>query len=60
MGGTGGLTVGVVIALIAIVAVIHNSKAIGLKVYASLTTITSLLGASIAARQVWLQLRRDA
>jgi disulfide bond formation protein DsbB len=40
---------------IALLAVIHNAKGFGHKVYASLMLVSSALGAAAAGRQVWLQ-----
>lgn len=43
------------IGIICLIAGIHNAAPIGQKVYAALVAIISILGASIATRQLWLQ-----
>jgi len=43
------------IGLCALLACLHNPDFIGQKVYAGLTTILSVAGASVAMRQLWLQ-----
>lgn len=40
---------------IALIAFIHNPQGVGRKVYALLTALAALGGASISGRQVWLQ-----
>ncbi len=40
---------------IALIAGLHNPSVSGVKVYASLMIVASLLGAGLASRQVWLQ-----
>ncbi len=41
--------------VIALIAFIHNPQGMGRKVYALLTALAALGGASISGRQVWLQ-----
>ncbi len=43
------------IALIFLIAWLHNPETGGQRVYASLITVTSLAGAGFASRQIWLQ-----
>ncbi len=45
----------IVIALFALIAVIHNPRKLFERIYTGLILITSLCGAGIAGRQVWLQ-----
>lgn len=45
----------VLLALILLLAVIHNPKAKGIRVYAVLTILSAVLGVLVAGRQVWLQ-----
>ena len=45
----------IVIALFALIAVIHNPRKLFDRIYTGLILITSLCGAGIAGRQVWLQ-----
>jgi disulfide bond formation protein DsbB len=43
------------IAVILLLAVIHNPKEIGIKVYGAISGLISLIGVGIAGRHVWLQ-----
>lgn len=43
------------VGLVLLIAVIHNPKAIGVRIYGLLGGILALLGASISARHLWLQ-----
>jgi protein dithiol:quinone oxidoreductase len=45
----------IVIALLALIAAIHNPQKLFERIYTGLILITSLCGAGIAGRQVWLQ-----
>ena len=45
----------IVIALFALIAAIHNPQKLFERIYTGLILITSLCGAGIAGRQVWLQ-----
>ena len=45
----------IVIALFALIAVIHNPQKLFERIYTGLILITSLCGAGIAGRQIWLQ-----
>ena len=46
----------IVIGILALIAAIHGPQRTGQRVYATLIAIAALVGASIAARQTWLQL----
>jgi len=41
--------------LIALIAAIHNPKATGVKIYGGLIVLSSLAGAALSGRQLWLQ-----
>jgi len=43
------------IGLFALLAVLQNPKRIGLRIYATLTILISVLGFMVAGRQIWLQ-----
>ncbi|HDY85094.1 hypothetical protein LCGC14_1275990 [marine sediment metagenome] len=43
------------VGLVLLIAVIHNPKAIGVRIYGLLGGVLALLGASISARHLWLQ-----
>ncbi len=43
------------VGLIMLLAVIHNPKTVGIKVYAVLAGLVALVGMGISARHVWLQ-----
>lgn len=43
------------VGVIALVAAIHNSGAIGTRIYAGLLIVAALAGGGVAARQTWLQ-----
>lgn len=43
------------VGLILLVAVLHNPKIIGIRIYGFLAGLMALIGASISARHVWLQ-----
>ena len=45
----------IVIAMLALIAAIHNPQRLFERIYTGLILITSLCGAGIAGRQVWLQ-----
>jgi disulfide bond formation protein DsbB len=45
----------IVIALFALIAIIHNPQKLFERIYTGLILITSLCGAGIAGRQIWLQ-----
>jgi len=45
----------IVLGLIALIAVIHNPQKLFARIYTGLILITSLCGAGIAGRQIWLQ-----
>ena len=45
----------IVVALVALIAAIHNPQKLFEKIYTGLMLIASLCGAGIAGRQVWLQ-----
>ena len=45
----------VLVGLILLIAVLHNPKAIGARIYGFLAGLLALLGASISARHLWLQ-----
>ena len=45
----------IVIGLLALIAAIHNPQKLFEKIYTGLILITSLCGAGIAGRQIWLQ-----
>lgn len=45
----------VLVGLVLLIAVLHNPKPIGVRIYAALAGLIALLGASISARHVWLQ-----
>ena len=45
----------IVIGLFALIAAIHNPQKLLARIYTSLILITSLCGAGIAGRQIWLQ-----
>lgn len=45
----------VVIALLALIAAVHNAQAWGHRLYSGLILLVSMLGAGIAGRQIWLQ-----
>lgn len=45
------LLVGVVL----LIAVLHNPRGIGIRIYGSFASLLALLGASISARHLWLQ-----
>lgn len=44
------------IGILALIAAIHGPQRTGQRVYAALVAVTAAIGASIAARQTWLQL----
>ena len=43
------------VGLVLLIAVLHNPKNIGVRIYGFLAGLLALLGASISARHVWLQ-----
>tara|TARA_R110001606_G_scaffold361754_3_gene514985 strand:- start:42054 stop:42536 length:483 start_codon:yes stop_codon:yes gene_type:complete len=43
------------VGLVLLIAVLHNPKHIGTRIYGGLAGLLALLGASVAARHVWLQ-----
>ncbi len=43
------------VGLVLLIAVIHNPKQIGIRIYGALSGLLALLGASISARHIWLQ-----
>ena len=45
----------IAVALVALVAAIHGSKDLGIKVYGALVALTATIGAAISSRQLWLQ-----
>src|SRR5512143_1945792 len=40
---------------VALIAAVHNPRGMGVRVYGLLVAVTALAGASVAARQSWLQ-----
>lgn len=44
-----------IVAIILLIAVIHNPKHIGIRIYAVLGALAAILGAGVAGRHVWLQ-----
>ena len=44
-----------VVGVIGLIAVLHNPKSVGVRVYAGLTVLVALAGGGVAARQTWLQ-----
>ncbi len=45
----------IAIIFVAVIACIHDPQGLGLRIYSGLILISALIGAGIAARQVWLQ-----
>ena len=45
----------IAVIIIALIGLVHAPEKIGIRVYSSLIAVASLIGAGIAARQVWLQ-----
>ena len=45
----------IIVTIIALLGLVHAPQDIGLRIYSALIVFTSLSGAGIAARQVWLQ-----
>jgi disulfide bond formation protein DsbB len=45
----------VLVAVVMLLAVIHNPGRLGVRVYSVLATIAALLGAGVSARHIWLQ-----
>ena len=45
----------IVVALSALIAAIHGSKDLGIKVYGSLIALSATIGGGISSRQLWLQ-----
>lgn len=45
----------VAVGAVALIAAIHNAQNIGLRLYGGAISLISVLGAGVAARQVWLQ-----
>ena len=43
------------VGVVALIAAIHNPKAIGARLYAALMGLMALIGGGVAARHVWLQ-----
>lgn len=43
------------VGLVLLIAVVHNPKHIGIRIYGFLSGLFALLGASISARHIWLQ-----
>jgi protein dithiol:quinone oxidoreductase len=45
----------IAVVIIALIGLVHAPEKIGIRVYSGLIAVASLIGAGIAARQVWLQ-----
>lgn len=45
----------VCVAVVLLLAVLHNPKGVGIRIYGAFAGLVALLGASISARHVWLQ-----
>tara|TARA_R110002050_G_scaffold9504_1_gene33060 strand:- start:204091 stop:204525 length:435 start_codon:yes stop_codon:yes gene_type:complete len=43
------------VGLVLLIAVLHNPKTVGVRIYSFLAGLLALLGASISARHIWLQ-----
>lgn len=43
------------VAVVMLIAVVHNPGRLGVRVYALLSTLSALMGAGVSARHVWLQ-----
>lgn len=44
-----------VVAVIMLLAVLHNPQRLGIRIYAILAAVAALLGAGVSARHIWLQ-----